>query len=194
MSVDFYNQNASSFIEGTIDADLQELYDMFLPMLTTGDHILDAGCGSGRDSKFFLDNGFSVTAIDASTELAKSASKLIGQDVEVCLFQNFSPKITFDAIWACASLLHVPSCELPSVFEKLTQSLKSDGYIYCSFKYGEDDVNRDGRYFTNANEGRLGSFIKGSPISVHKSWVTSDVRPGREHEKWLNAILVKGGN
>lgn len=194
MSVDFYNSNAASFIEGTLDADLNELYDIFIPRLKVGAHILDAGCGSGRDSKFFLDNGFSVTAIDASKELAKSASELIKQDVEVCFFQDYVTEIKFDAIWACASLLHVPSSELSSVFSKLAQSLKQGGIFYCSFKYGSDDIERGGRYFTNADEDRFALFIKDLPIMVQQSWVTSDVRPGREQEKWLNVILVKESN
>lgn len=191
MSIDFYNKNAQTFIEGTINSDLTSLYRCFLPLLHEGAHILDAGCGSGRDSKAFLANGFKVTAIDASSELASAASLLIGQKVDVCLFQQFTSRIQFDAIWACASLLHVPSDELNNVFQILTNTLKPEGLFYCSFKYGNGDVERDGRYFTNMDEDRLNCNITNLPLHIVKLWVTTDVRPGREQEKWLNVILKK---
>jgi len=191
MSVEFYNQNAQSFFESTVNVDVTPLYNKYLPYLKPKAHILDAGCGSGRDSKAFLDKGFRVTAIDASTELAKTASALINQPVQVCLFQEFESDSLFDGIWACASLLHVPGNELPSVFLNLANHLATNGVIYCSFKYGTDDVERDGRCFTNADESRLNHFITKTSLEIKEIWVTGDLRPGRENEKWLNVILVK---
>jgi trans-aconitate methyltransferase len=75
--------------------------------MTVNGHILDAGCGSGRDSSYFLDKGFDVSAFDASAELAKLASQLIHRPVTVCQFNEYESDKPFDGIWACASLLHV---------------------------------------------------------------------------------------
>lgn len=188
-SISFYNNNADEFVINTISVDMTSLYQKFLPLLPANAHILDAGCGSGRDSKYFIDTGFTVTAMDASKALAESATALIGQPVHECLFQDFHSDKQFDAIWACASLLHVSSAELPDVFSHLASQLKPQGLFYCSFKYGNDDVERGGRYFTNADETRLNRFISSSPLHVVDSWLTGDLRPGRESERWINVIL-----
>jgi SAM-dependent methyltransferase len=190
--MNYYNENASEFFEGTIDVDMSKLYSEFLPYLKEESLILDAGCGSGRDSKHFLSQGYKIHAIDASEELANLAEKEIGQSVEVTTFQNFSSEKTFDAIWACASLLHVPFEELPIAFTNLVQSLKSGGAFYCSFKLGGDEVERGGRHFTNLNETLLNQVIENTSLKILKTWIDGDARKGREQEKWLNAILIKG--
>lgn len=190
-SISFYNDNADEFVSNTISVDMTSLYQKFLPLLPANAHILDAGCGSGRDSKHFINNGFSVTAMDASKALAESASALIDQHVHECLFQDFQSEKQFDAIWACASLLHVPSRELPDLFSHLASQLKPKGLFYCSFKYGNDDVERGGRYFTNADEVRLNTFIVDSGLTVKENWLTGDLRPGRESEQWINVIMKK---
>ncbi|PSB88890.1 SAM-dependent methyltransferase [Photobacterium damselae subsp. damselae] len=191
MSVDFYNTHADDFYQSTVNVDVSPLLERFIPYLLPHAHVLDAGCGSGRDSKSFLDMDYQVTAIDASEELSKRAEQLIGQSVEVTTFQNFTSQTQFDGIWACASLLHVPSHELASVFNKLSNMLVTGGAFYCSFKYGDDDVERNGRFFTNSTEQRLQSFLVGTPLQIKETWITGDLRPGREAEKWLNVILVK---
>ncbi|HIF9066373.1 TPA: class I SAM-dependent methyltransferase [Photobacterium damselae] len=191
MSIDFYNTHADDFYQSTVNVDVSPLLERFIPYLSPHAHVLDAGCGSGRDSKSFLDMGYQVTAIDASEELGKRAEQLIGQSVEITTFQNFTSQTQFDGIWACASLLHVPSYELASVFNKLSNMLVTGGAFYCSFKYGDDDVERNGRFFTNSTEQRLQSFLVGTPLQIQETWITGDLRPGREAEKWLNVILVK---
>ena len=191
MSIAFYNNNAATFVGSTQNVDVSPLYNKFLPMIKSGGHILDAGCGSGRDSKAFLDLGFKVTAFDASIEMTKVTEQLIQQTVQTCTFQDFQTECAFDAIWACASLLHVPAAELPSIMLKLSSQLQAGGHFYCSFKYGDNDLERGGRAFTNATEQRLALFIKDTPLKIKELWVTEDLRPGRSGEKWLNAILVK---
>ena len=187
----YYKTNAQAFYDSTVDVDMQSLYDQFLSLIPAGGSILDAGCGAGRDSKAFINLGFNVEAFDASEELAQLASDLIGNKVSVALFQTYKSSKAFDAIWACASLLHVPLIELPQVFQHLAEMLKTDGIFYCSFKYGEEEIARNGRRFTNLNESGFAEQIKGLPLEVEKQWITGDLREGRESEKWLNIIMRK---
>ncbi len=204
MSNDFYNENGIHFFNDTVNADLTSVYQQFMPLLTSHAHILDAGCGSGRDSDFFLKQGFQVTAFDASEVLVVKASEYTGLNVTLDTFENFqhkhqsqpksqsqTPQLPFDAIWACASLLHVPSSKISHSFTNLAAQLKTGGVFYCSFKYGNNDITRNGRYFTNADEKRLLEFIKNTGLVIDKTWITADVRPERQDEKWLNAILIK---
>ena len=188
----YYRDNAQYFFESTIDVDMNSLYQFFLPMVKKGGKILDAGCGAGRDSKKFIELGFEVEAFDASEELAALASNLINKTVQVDRFQSYKNDKTFDAIWACASLLHAPHQELANVFKSLTALLKNKGVFYCSFKYGNDQVERNGRIFTNLTESSFAQLMIDLPLQVVKQWQTSDLREGRESERWLNVILRKG--
>jgi SAM-dependent methyltransferase len=87
-TVGYYNDKAQEFFESTVNVDMSEHYRVFLNLLPPGGRILDAGCGSGRDSFHFINLGFQVTAIDASPVLAELSSKLMGQPVAVLRFQD----------------------------------------------------------------------------------------------------------
>ncbi|WP_210448051.1 class I SAM-dependent methyltransferase [Vibrio crassostreae] len=191
MSVNYYDNNAQEFYDGTVNVEMQSLYNEFLPLIPQGGAILDAGCGSGRDTLAFKFQGFKVHSIDASAELAQLAEALVKQPVEVTTFQQFNASVQFDAVWACASLLHVPFDKLPLAFNNLATPLNEGGVFYCSFKYGDDEVERNGRFFTNLDETRLNSILATTSLTTQKLWMTGDLRKGREKEQWLNAILVK---
>ncbi|QYZ67525.1 MAG: tellurite resistance protein [Gammaproteobacteria bacterium (ex Lamellibrachia satsuma)] len=189
--MDYYKNNAKTFVESTLQVDMQPLYRRFLPLLPGYAHILDAGCGSGRDARHFIKNGYQVTAFDASTEIAALAEKEIGQSVQVQRLQDIQYQNQFDGIWACASLLHVPAKELSDVFHRLADALKPNGVIYCSFKYGRGEYEKQGRRFTDLDEAGLQSLVgKTETLTIKELWVTVDIRPGRDHERWLNGILV----
>ncbi len=170
---------------------MQPLYQRFLPLLPKHAHILDAGCGSGRDARYFIEHGYRVTAFDASAEIAALAEKEIGQPVQVQYLQDIRYENQFDGIWACASLLHVPTRELPEVFQRLAHTLKPNGMIYCSFKYGQGEYEKQGRRFTDMDEAGLRALLDEiEELAIKKLWVTADRRPGREQDRWLNGILV----
>ncbi|AZG73207.1 class I SAM-dependent DNA methyltransferase [Shewanella livingstonensis] len=190
-TIAFYDQHSQEFFESTVNADVSELYQAFVAQLPANAHVLDAGCGSGRDSKAFIQLGFNVTAIDASADLAKAASHYIGQHVTVCTFEEIDTSLVFDGIWACASLLHVEASALPNTFALLANTLVDGGVFYCSFKYGNQERTHNGRFFADADESRLQQWIQQTDLVIKHTWVTTDVRPNRGNEKWLNAILIK---
>ncbi|MCE2571947.1 class I SAM-dependent methyltransferase [Motilimonas eburnea] len=188
----YYNDNAQSFFTTTVNVDVQKLYDRFLPRVDNHGKILDAGCGSGRDSKNFISLGYKVVAFDASESLVAMASEYIGQQVIQATFSTFkSAPADFDAIWACASLLHVAKRDLKKTFLHLSDHLKTNGIFYCSFKYGNTEQVRNGRFFVDMNEQNLKDTLLSTQLEIEETWISSDARPGREAEQWLNAILVK---
>ena len=85
-TLNYYDSNAKSYFENTMQGNFQENYDRFLNKIPKGAFILDFGCGSGRDSKYFLENGYEVEAIDGSIEICKLACEYIGQDVKCMKF------------------------------------------------------------------------------------------------------------
>lgn len=153
---------------------------------------MDFGCGSGRDTKYFLDKGYSVDAIDGSAEFARLASEYAQIEVKQMLFQELDAVECYDGIWACSSILHLTYEELLDVFAKMERALVSKGIVYTSFKYGTEEAERNGRYFTDMTEEKIKSLLnKVDMFAEVEMWVTADVRPGRGKEQWLNLILQK---
>lgn len=191
-TIDYYDKNADSFSGGTKELDLAHLYAEFLPLVPEGGKILDAGCGSGRDAKFFQQQGYAVTAFDASRELVAKASVLLGERVSLMTFLDLDSSEEFDGVWACASLLHVPSHEMNAVVSRITRALKQGAAFYASFKYGSTERQKEGRYFNDYNEAKITTLLANHPeLILVKLWRTQDARPEREKESWLNVILKK---
>ncbi|OAV10716.1 class I SAM-dependent methyltransferase [Moraxella catarrhalis] len=192
--LDFYQTHAKDFFNQTINVDMHNIYQPFLENLPSGKQIIsDIGCGSGRDSVFFAKQGFQVMAIDGSQnliELAKQNHPTI--DWQCLAFneiknQNWHNKFT--GIWACASLLHVPFDELPNILNDLLEMLKPNGILYASFKYGDSEREKDGRFFCDMNESRwqlVESELQN--MKTLKIWQTVDNRKDRQ-EVWLNILL-----
>ena len=191
-TLEYYNQNADMFAQGTRLVDFTVVQERFAKMIPVGSRILDFGCGSGRDTKYFLEKGYWVEATDGSSELCKLASVFAGIEVKEMLFQDLDASGQYEGIWACSSILHLSKKELLPVIRKMCDALKDNGVIYTSFKYGDFEGERNGRYFTDFTENAFYEFIKAIPeLSIKEEWITSDVRPGRGEEKWLNLILRK---
>lgn len=192
-TIAYYDAHAMEFYAGSVGADMRPLYAPFLALIPERGHILDAGCGSGRDSRYFLEQGYEVTAFDASARMVELSSRLLNRPVLRLPFQDLAFQEAFEGIWACASLLHVPRAEMDSILPKLAAALKAGGVLFASFKYGDGEVARDGRHFNSYDERAFAALL-----ARHRGWeplgisVSHDVRPGRADERWLNAILRKG--
>ena len=191
-TLNYYDRNAEAFAAGTVGVPFTEIQDRFLALLPPGGKILDFGCGSGRDTKYFLEKGFSVDAADGSEEMCRYARTYTGIPVRKMLFSELSAVKEYDGIWACSSILHLPLPELTDVFQKMISALKKDGIIYTSFKYGDYTGMRNGRYFTDFTKESFETYIRGiENIGIKTLWITEDARPDRSNEKWLNLILQK---
>ena len=188
----YYDSHADKFYKITVNIEFTTMQEKFLTKLEKGSNILDFGCGSGRDTKYFFEQGYNVEAIDGSAELCKLAGEYTGIKVKNILFQELSEVDKYDGIWACSSILHLPVGELDEVMKKMVIALKKNGIIYTSFKYGTFAGERNGRYFTDMTEEVFAVFLSGiDGLKIEEQWITSDVRPGRGEEKWLNLILRK---
>jgi SAM-dependent methyltransferase len=192
-TVDFYDAHAGAFAADTLGVDMGPLYEPFLVLVRSGGHILDAGCGPGRDARAFHDMGYRVTAFDASTEMARLAAEHLGEPVQVLRLQDLAAEDEFDGVWACASLLHVPAAEMTGVLARLARALRPGGALFVSFKLGAGEETRGGRQFTHQTEESLQSLLDGQPdLTTVRVWRTSDRRPNRDREEWVNALAIRG--
>ena len=191
-TINYYDTNAKEFVEGTLNVDFKATQDKFINKLPAKGYILDFGCGSGRDTKYFLAKDFNVEAIDGSIELCKIASEYTNIKVRHMYFNELSIVNKYDGIWACSSILHLSLDDLVDVFKRMSKALKDEGIIYTSFKYGDFSGERNGRYFTDMTEDSFAKLIANvENLKVEEQWITADVRPQRGNEKWLNLILRK---
>ena len=191
-TINYYDINAKEFVEGTLNVDFKATQDKFINKLPAKGYILDFGCGSGRDTKYFLAKDFNVDAIDGSIELCKIANEYTKIKVRHMYFNELSIVNKYDGIWACSSILHLSLADLVDVFKRMSKALKDEGIIYTSFKYGDFSGERNGRYFTDMTEDSFAKLIVNvDNLKVEEQWITADVRPQRGNEKWLNLILRK---
>lgn len=197
-SLKYYSDNAADFVNQTLNVDMQDLYNAFIKSLLTiqDQHILDLGCGSGRDANYFANQGFKVTAIDGSSEIIDVAKEVYCQSNiswQCCTFDEVAhtyQRQSFTGIWACASLLHVPYEELPFLLEKLILLLKKNGIFYASFKHGDSERIENGRFFCDMNEVRWKSILsKLNDKFNYKVWITSDNRSDNATE-WFNTLVL----
>ena len=151
-TLEYYNANAEKFVESTLSVDFSQVQSELLNLLMPESYILDFSCGSGRDMKYFLEHGYRVDAVEGSAELCRIASEFTGIQVHQMLFQELQEKEMYDGIWACASVLHVPKIELANILQKMCNAVKVGGIIYTSFKYGNFEGERSGRFFCDFTE------------------------------------------
>lgn len=194
-TVEYYDRHAVAYARDTLGVEMGDLYEPFLSLVPPAGHVLDAGCGSGRDSRAFIARGYTVTAVDASTELARMASELVGRPVLVMRFQSLSFEAEFDGVWACASLLHVARAEMGDVLSRLTRALKRGGVLFTSFKIGEGERTDGGRLFNSYTEASLAAELTGHPeLRLLRTWRTNDRRAHRAAEEWLNTLAVRAAS
>lgn len=188
----YYNNNAKDLYEKTIGIDLHEIYAIFESYLKMGDKILDVGFGSGRDSLYFNDKRYDVVSIDFAKEVVVRGKSLLNNEVLLVDVEDIRYENEFDGIWASAILLHYKEENILGILERCAIALKKEGVLYVSFKYGQGETTRKGRFFNDFTEEKFESLMKKqNTLVVDKVWKTEDARSSREGHFWLNAILKK---
>lgn len=194
-TIHYYDEHASQYFDSTSQVDLAMLYKEFLEYIPIGGRIMDLGCGSGRDVKWFRDHGYDAYGLDASEELVKKARNQLDIPVDTGLIEEWVAAETFDGIWCCASLMHLDDMSFDRFLSNLRFNLRPGGALFISVKEGiESGVSEDGRYFRDFNEETLKAFLSHyRDLRLEKVWYTKD-KLQRESFRWLNAIIKKNEN
>jgi SAM-dependent methyltransferase len=195
VTIAHYDRLAKAYWDGTRDHDVTQNYAALLDAIE-GDppySILDLGCGPGRDLRYFRSLGHDVVGLDGSTEFVAMARSYSGCEV---LQQDFLamelPESRFDGIFANASLFHVPSQELPRVLAELSETLRSQGVLFCSNPRGHNEEGLSGDryscffdhdtwrdYVTAAGFFQVRHYYRPPGLPRHKQW-------------WLATVWRKG--
>jgi ubiquinone/menaquinone biosynthesis C-methylase UbiE len=141
-TIDTYDKTADWYADKWADtAIMKDEADRFLSRLA-GNRVLDVGCGSGRDTAYFVEQGMNVTGIDLSEEFLDIAR----ENIPDAAFRRMDMRDTgfddnsFDGIWACASVHHVPKDQIQAVLNEFRRILKNRGVVFIAVKQGEDET------------------------------------------------------
>ncbi len=194
----YYEKNAESYAKETCSANLQDVWPLLTQRLAPGNLILDLGCGAGRDLAYFNQAGLRVIGLDYSMSLLKiarsvSEQRVVLADLRMLPFRSE----TFDAVWAIASLLHVPSPHILSALLEVHQPLKRSGVFVASVKEGSRErVDERGRYFADYSPqewGRLLTKAGFGGVELHLMKESRKTSAGNFIEiTWLVSVCTKG--
>jgi 2-polyprenyl-3-methyl-5-hydroxy-6-metoxy-1,4-benzoquinol methylase len=143
----FYSDEAPVYTASAMGGISRHL-EGFLDLLPPGARIMELGCGGGLDAAFMAKRGFDVHPTDGTPEIAAKAEERLGMPVRVMRFDELEARDAYDAVYASASLLHVPVDDLPSVLNAIHAALIPGGLHFASYKGGgQAGRDRFGRYF-----------------------------------------------
>ena len=187
----YYNANAQNFLERASKTDMSFSYKEFEKHLSSGNHILDAGCGPGVHAAYFLSRGYKVSGFDSSSKFVKMSREIKGFNVEENTFQEICYDEIFDGIWACASLLHIPDSEIDNVLTRLFAALKSGGVCCLSVKVGDGWTEENGRYFNHYTQERLNEVVCRQSVEIVKVWQDEAKNYRLIQRQWISMIVRK---
>ena len=166
-TIEFYNENAQKYSSYSYDHEKGGLYQKFLNKLPKQGSILDAGCGAGWDTKYFLSNGYFVTAFDASIKLLEVVETHKNLTKIECDFLNFNSETIFDGIWASFSLQHLPKNDFKLALKLLKNSLSETGFFYIGIHEGNKEIRDNlGRYYSYYSESEIGGIIQSLNLKI----------------------------
>jgi SAM-dependent methyltransferase len=145
-----YEAESDAFVEKYRSESIAERFgEPFFDALD-GQRILDVGCGPGSDAETFADRGYDVTGLDVTPSFLESARTNVPDAAFALGDMRHLPLAddSFDGVWACASLLHVPREDVPATLSEFDRVLDDGGTLYCSLKRGDESgFDGDGRFF-----------------------------------------------
>jgi tellurite methyltransferase len=155
--------------------------------LAPGRRALDLGCGGGRDTRYLLEQGFTVTAVDVSPEAGTVLAALPHQERLrfICTaFERFE-FATYDLVNAAYSLPFTPLEAFDRVFSAVRASLGVRG-VFCGQLFGPRDS-------WNTTEGALPDMRLTFHHRERVEALLSGLDVIRLEERWEDGETALGG-
>jgi len=195
-TIEWYDQNAEKYADSAEKVAPIKFIEQFLSMLPESPKVLDAGCGSGRDSRILNEKGAKVTGLDISKGLLEEAEKR-GKDIEYIQGDITSmkfPDSSFDGLWSHASLVHLDSIEdVEKTLGEFNRVLKSGGilHIFTKKQLGEDktaivsdSLSNHDRFFRYYTKEELSNLVTKAGFGDLDISFASDPH-GRKEVTWI---------
>lgn len=191
LSASYYDKNAEAYAAQTRFTDMSSLYTPFRSLLPQGGRILDAGCGVGRDTRYFIEHGYPVISFDASIEMVKKCREYPHAYCLRLSFEDLDYQEMFDGVWACASLLHLNFDNARRALGRLTNTLKPGGILFVSLRQslnGKESEEVGERYYEYYTESKLEKLISSDfRLEVERIWGSESNLKG-DPGRWVNVL------
>jgi SAM-dependent methyltransferase len=128
---------------------------------------LDLGAGAFSDSKFLIEKGFNVFAVDISKE-----SEILAQEIKNKSFSFkrssiesfFFEEDKYLIINAAFSLPFIDSDDFTETFSSIKKSLKQDGVLCCQLFGVHDEWNQPGKAMTFHTRQEVDDLLSGMNV------------------------------
>lgn len=190
-----YEARAEEFWLGTRDHDVSQNIAALLRHMegTAPFHILDFGCGPGRDLKTFSELGHTAVGLEGAARFAEMARAHSGCEVWQQDFLALDlPVGRFDGVYANASLFHVPRSALPQVLAQLHATLKPGGALFSSNPRGQNEEGWNGeRYGSYHDLAQWRQYLEQAGFAELEHYYRPAGLP-REQQPWLASVWRRG--
>jgi SAM-dependent methyltransferase len=189
---DYYQKYFQTYHQRTFSIDPSSFLEPLRKVLDPGCTILDIGCGSGRDMRWFKNLGFDVSGFERSNGLAELARQNSGCDVIEGDFEVFDfTALPSDALLLAGSLVHVPHENLSLVINKVSTGLRLDGKVLITLKEGNGTgTDEFGRVFYFWQEKELETLFQGMGFTLLER--NCQISKVNEKDVWLAYVLKNG--
>jgi len=193
-AIETYTKYAKIYADRTFDIIMQFQQNEFISMLP-GKKVLDVGSGSGRDAKYFKEEGLNVTGIDISNGLLEESKKRVkgAKFLKMDMLNMDFKENSFDGVWIVSTLSDVEKKDAPNFLKDCHKILKNKGIIYISVKEGEGEklekkayLNDEERFYSYYKKPELLSLLEQAGFKIIKSIVTED-----SNNNWVEIFAKK---
>ena len=155
-------------------------------------HILEVGCGTGRDMSWFESQRSTITGIDLSMGMLMYARKEVhGSLVSMNMRHLGFCAGYFDGAWCCASLLHLPKAEAAYTLQEIRRVLKLGGMLVLSIQKGtsedweESYVPGVKRFFARYQLDEMRNILSKNGFSIRKANSSQEM-----NREWLSFVCI----
>jgi SAM-dependent methyltransferase len=191
-TIETYDRIAAKFAERTWRIRLERALESFARYLIPSAHVLDLGCGPGRDIELLRQRGARVIGADLSLGMLREAHTRVGGALvcgDMCALPCAST--SFDGVWLCAALLHLPRPDAPRALAEARRILRATRPLYVGVQQGVGerwDTAHGARLFTYYQPEEIGALVRAAGFVVQESWLDADAT--RTQVKWIDVIAL----
>lgn len=188
-----YDSIAPLYASGTgaMPPDVQAMALRVLQLRPRHEALMDVGCGPGRHLAWFEAHGMPSVGVDLSRSMLQHARSLVhGPLLQLDMRRLGVRDAAFGAIWCCASLLHLPRAEAPSVLREFRRALVPGGICFVAVQEGSGEAwERRRRYgaverlFTRYRGVELAGLLTNSEFEVLEEHQVDD-----RSVRWLQIL------
>jgi ubiquinone/menaquinone biosynthesis C-methylase UbiE len=191
-TIQTYDAMAAEYAHKTWNIRLERALDSFARYLIPPARVLDLGCGPGRDIELLRQRGACVIGMDLSEGMLREARTRVGGAL-VCSDMRTLPSASasFDGVWLCAALLHLPRSDTPRALGEARRILRATRPLYVGVQQGTGehwDESRGARFFTYYQMDELAAIVRAAGFVVQELWITADTT--RTQIKWINMVAL----